>query len=529
MQYDGKHVLVLGLGESGLAMALWLERCGARLRVADTRPAPARLPALQAGAPGVVFIAGEFDATLLDGIDLVAVSPGLSPLHELAVISVAADAAGIPIVGEIELFAQALAALRNSRDYMPKIIAITGTNGKTTVTRLTGLLCERGGLRTQVAGNISPAALDTLRVALDTADGGAVGTVGTGDAGNDALPQVWVLELSSFQLQHSFTLAADAATILNITQDHLDWHGDLAAYIDAKAQIFGPRTVRVLNRDDAVVMGMTSPMAPVITFGADEATLLDCFGLVEENGMQWLSMATPASEDGQKRRKKGDMTLAPVLTSRLMPADALQIRGRHNAVNALAALALCRAIGLPLAPLLHALRDYRGEPHRVELVTTIDDVTYYDDSKGTNVGATVAALVGLGTQTSGQPRGGAGDTKKLWLIAGGEGKGQDFSPLADPVARYARAVLLIGRDAGIIRAALSNASAEGSTVPAELIDCATLEDAVQLAARRARRGDAILLSPACASFDMFRDYAHRAQVFVDAVHGIALDRGEVVA
>ena len=535
MHYDGKHVLVLGLGESGLAMALWLKRCGACVRVADTRAAPERLAPLRA-AGGIDFIAGEFDAALLDGVDLVAVSPGLSPLRELALIGAAADAGGVPMVGEIELFAQALVLLREQRGYAPKVIAITGTNGKTTVTRLTGLLCERSGLRVAVAGNISPSALDVLRLALDAAPVAAAGIETATDGGVDAefainvatdvastivpdtLPQVWVLELSSFQLHHTYTLAADVATVLNITQDHLDWHGDLTAYVDAKAQVFGARTIRVLNRDDAVVMRMASPLAKVITFGADEADHVDCFGLVEEHGMQWLSMAVPAEEESRKRKKKGDLTLAPVTTSRLMPADALKIRGRHNAVNALAALALCRAIGLPLAPLLHGLRDYRGEPHRVELVTTINEVAYYDDSKGTNVGATVAALIGLGVQP-GNPDGSA---KRLWLIAGGEGKGQDFSPLAEPVQRYGRAVLLIGRDAPQIRAALASAQTE-------LIDCATLEAAVEHAAAHARSGDLVLLSPACASFDMFDGYAHRARVFVDAVREAALSRGEVAA
>ena len=521
MQYDGKHVLVAGLGESGLAMALWLVRCGARVRVADTRAAPERLPQLQAGAPDAAFIGGEFTVALLDGIDLVAVSPGLSPLRDLAAITAAAQQDGIAVVGEIELFAQALADLRTTRGYAPKVIAITGTNGKTTVTRLTGLLCEKSGLRTQVAGNISPAALDMLRAALDASAAAEVATidvVADATAPNALLPQVWVLELSSFQLHHTYTLAADAATVLNITQDHLDWHGDLAAYADAKAQVFGARTVRVLNRDDALVMQMASPLAKVVTFGADEADHLDCFGLVMENGMQWLSAAVPANDDGRKKRKKGDMTLAPVATSRLMPADALQIRGRHNAVNALAALALCRAIGLPLAPLLHGLREYRGEPHRVELVMTIDGITWYDDSKGTNVGATVAALNGLGTQPGGED----GAAAKLWLIAGGEGKGQDFSPLAEPVARHVRGVLLIGRDAPQIRAALAETGVD-------LFDCATLETAVQQAASAARSGDIVLLSPACASFDMFTGYDHRARVFVEAVREVALSRGEVMA
>ena len=501
MNYEGKHVLILGLGESGLAMAQWLARCGAALRVADTRALPERLEKLREAIPTVEFIGGQFDAVLLDGIDFIAVSPGLAPGRELASIIPAAQEKNIPLWGEIELFAQALAALKSARGYTPKVIAITGTNGKTTVTSLTGLLCKRAGLTAQVGGNISPAALDVLRAALD----------------QDDLPQAWVLELSSFQLHTTHSLQADAATVLNVTQDHLDWHGDMAAYAADKARIFSANTVHVLNRDDAEVMRMASPLTPTISFGADEPEQADCLGLVNENGMQWLSIAVAAEEgergDKKSRRKKDSLELQPVLVNRLMPADALKIRGQHNAVNALAALALCRAIGLPLAPLLHGLRDYHGEPHRVELVSTIGAVEYYDDSKGTNVGATAAALNGLGPMQGG----GCG---RLILIAGGEGKGQDFSPLAEPIAKYARAVLLIGKDAGLIRAAV-----EPSGV--ELIDCATLEDAVQRAAELAQSGDAVLLSPACASFDMFNGYAHRAQVFVDAVREIALSRGEV--
>jgi len=497
MDYQGKHVLVLGLGESGLAMALWLARCGARLRVADTRAEPERLPALRAAVSDVDFVTGPFAANLLDGIDFVALSPGLAPNRELADIIPAAQQRDIPLWGEIELFAQALAALRAERDYLPKVIAITGTNGKTTVTRLTGLLCRRAGLKTQVAGNISPAALDVLRAALD----------------GDDLPQAWVLELSSFQLHTTFSLQADAATVLNVTQDHLDWHGDINAYAADKARIFGTNTIRVLNRDDVRVMQMTAPLASNISFGADEPEQADCFGLVDDNGMQWLSVAV-ATEEGEKRRRKKDAVELPTIVNRLMPADALKIRGRHNALNALAALALCRAIGLPLAPLLHGLREYSGEPHRVELIANVGGVDYYDDSKGTNVGATVAALVGLGSQQGGASR--------LVLIAGGDGKGQDFSPLAGPIAKYARTVLLIGKDASAIRAAIAQTGVE-------LVDCATLEAAVQRAAELAQTGDAILLSPACASLDMFRNYAHRAQVFVDAVREIALARGEVIA
>jgi UDP-N-acetylmuramoylalanine--D-glutamate ligase len=503
MNCEGKHALVLGLGESGLAMAQWLARCGASVRVADTRDADklaTRLEQLRAGVPNAEFVAGEFGANLLDGMDIVAVSPGLAPSRELAAIVPAAAERNIPVWSEIELFAQALASLKDARGYAPKVLAITGTNGKTTVTSLTGLLCRRAGLTVQVAGNISPAALDVLRAALD----------------KDELPQAWVLELSSFQLHATYSLEADAATVLNVTQDHLDWHGDMESYATDKERIFGKGTVRVLNRDDARVMRMALPTARVMSFGIDEPEQPECFGLLDDNGMQWLALAVATDEgEGQKRRRKKDsVEEVPVMVNRLMPADALKIRGRHNASNALAALALCRAIGLPLAPLLHGLREYTGEPHRVELVTTIGGAAYYDDSKGTNVGATVAALNGLGPEMQGSGR--------IVLIAGGDGKGQDFEPLAAPIAKYVRAVMLIGRDAPAIRKAVEH-------VGTELVECDTLEIAVQRAAERAQAGDAVLLSPACASLDMFRNYAHRAEVFVDAVREIALSRGEMLA
>jgi len=496
MNYDGKHALVLGLGESGLAMAQWLARCGARVRVADTRDAPQRLQALRDSVPAAQFIGGPLNAALLDSVDFVTVSPGLMPERELAEITPAAIAAGIPVWGEIELFAQALAALKEERGYAPKVIAITGTNGKTTVTSLTGLLCQRAGLSTRVAGNISPAALDVLREVMDA----------------DDLPQAWILELSSFQLHATFSLQADAATVLNLTQDHLDWHGDMAAYAADKARIFGAATVRVLNRDDARVMNMAAPMSEVVTFGTDEPKQADCFGLVNERGVLWLAAAVPGEESEKKRKKNEVAEVVPCIVNRLMPADALHIRGLHNASNALAALALCRAIGLPFAPLLHGLREYKGEPHRVELIAAIEGVDYYDDSKGTNVGATVAALNGLGKAFGGA-------SQKIVLIAGGDGKGQDFDPLAEPVSRYVRAVVLIGRDAPKLRAAI-----EPSGV--DMVDCATLPEAVARAAALAHGGDAVLLSPACASMDMFTNYAHRAQVFCDAVRELALDKGQ---
>jgi UDP-N-acetylmuramoylalanine--D-glutamate ligase len=502
MNYEGKTALVLGLGESGLAMAQWLARCGAQVRVADTRTEPQRLPALRESVPGAEFIGGAFTAELLGGVDFVAVSPGLAPERELAEIAPSAAARSIPVWGEIELFAQALADLKTTRGYAPKVIAITGTNGKTTVTSLTGLLCRRAGLSTRVAGNISPAALDVLREVIDAED----------------LPQAWVLELSSFQLHTTFSLNPDAATVLNVTQDHLDWHGSMTAYAFDKQRIFGKDTVRVLNRDDATVARMTNPDAQVTTFGTGEPDAPGSFGLVNERGVLWLANANPAEEPEKKRKKGEPEEPHELVINRLMPADALRIRGIHNASNALAALALCRAVNLPLAPLLHGLRDYQGEPHRVELVASIDNVDYYDDSKGTNVGATVAALEGLG-QTFGETG------RQILLIAGGDGKGQDFAPLAAPCSRYVKAVLLIGRDAPALKAAI-----EPSGVPC--FDLADLPQAVRRAAGLAQSGagggDVVLLSPACASLDMFTNYAHRAQVFVDAVRELALEKGQEI-
>ncbi len=503
-------MLVLGLGETGLAMARWLQRCGASVRVADTRQAPTRLAQLQAELPDSSFVGGPWSVAacpaLLERIDFIAVSPGLTPQGDLAALLPAAAARQVPVWSEIELFAQALAALRAEQDYQPKVLAITGTNGKTTVTRMTGLLCEHAGLSVAVAGNISPAALDVLGQTLDA----------------QVLPQAWVLELSSFQLHATYSLQADVATVLNLSQDHLDWHGDMAAYAADKARIFAPVTVRVLNRQDAKVMAMAAPDAQTITFGTDAPGQTNDFGLVMDNGMQWLAHArldaTLAPANSHSRRRQPEQ-IAPVNVTRLMPIDALHVRGLHNAANALAALALCRAIDLPLAPLLHALRSFHGEPHRVAFVARIDEVEYIDDSKGTNVGATVAALEGLGTvSTSVQEQ-----KRRIVLIAGGEGKGQDFQPLAHAVSRHTKAVLLLGKDAPALRAAL-----QAQAGCPELMDCASLEDAVSQAAALAQAGDQVLLSPACASLDMFDNYVHRGQVFARAVQEIALARGEVL-
>ena len=496
MNWEGKKILVLGLGESGLAMARWSAYCGASVCVADTRENPGRLANLRRDVPDARFVPGPFGTAGVDAFDVIAVSPGLRPDVELKEILPFAREHGIPVWSEIEMFAQALRGLATERQYRPAVIAVTGTNGKTTVTSLTGHMCRRAGKTVRLAGNISPAALDVLLEVIE----------------NDCLPDVWVLELSSFQLFTTYSLEPDAATVLNLTQDHLDWHGSMQAYGAAKERIFGRNTVRVLNREDEAVMGMTTPTATVVTFGTDEPMEPGDFGLHADRGIQWLSVKAPP-DDGitGKGRKK---TVSPEsVIQHLMPVDDLLIRGRHNASNALAALALCRAIHLPFAPLLQALRDYPGEPHRVETVATVRGVTYIDDSKGTNVGATVAAVKGLGESHIAGGR-------KIILIAGGLGKDQDFSPMAPVVSRYVSAVMLIGRDASHIRDALTGTGVE-------LVDCDSLEQAVSRSAERAGNGDIVLLSPACASMDMFRDYAHRSEVFVSEVHSLRDACGEV--
>jgi UDP-N-acetylmuramoylalanine--D-glutamate ligase len=495
---QGQNILILGLGASGLAMARWCVRSGAcAVIVADTRDAPPQLATLQKELPQVRFVSGDFQATLVEGQGLHAVycSPGLSP-DTVAQVAGAARAEGIPVGGELSLFAMALQALRNSRAYAPALLAITGTNGKTTVTALTGQLIAHAGKSVAVAGNIGPTLLGTLSGHLEA----------------HTLPEVWVMELSSFQLDGVVGFEPTAAIVLNITQDHLDWHGSMDAYAAAKSRIFGKQGLMVLNRDDTQVMAMlpaplrTKLQRPQvrahITFGSSMPQRPGDFGLEEVNGMVWLVRALEADET---RRKRKDVE-EDLHIQRLMPADVLRIRGRHNASNALAALALCAAAGCTLAPVLFGLREYRGEPHRVQPIGILNGVEFFDDSKGTNVGATVAALQGLGAD------------RRVVVILGGEGKGQDFSALFEPIARYARAVVLIGRDAPLIREAIA-----GCGVP--IVDTDSMEAAVAQANQRAHAGDAVLMSPACASFDMFENYEHRARVFCDAVKALALNTG----
>jgi len=596
-------VLILGLGDSGLAMARWCARCGANVHVADTRAHPPQAATLAAQVPAATLHHG-LDPVLLAGVNLVLKSPGLVPeAPEVAPLLARADALGIPVRGELSLFASALADLKAEMGYAPKVVAITGTNGKTTTTSLTAKLIERAGLRVGLAGNIGPTLLDTLREALEheptrlpeggdaladalenaadvlpeqqpvnaVADVGdealpengepplpvgedgdlAVPAQGLSDDASDAdaplvrltppppaaptfevLPEAWVLELSSFQLDGVKHFEPDAAVVLNVTQDHLDWHGTMVAYAAAKSRIYGQHATMVVNRDEPLVEAMIP--APevvksgvrgrparvvhrkVVRFGLDAPRAPGDFGLVVESGMAWLVRAMEA-DPTIKRAKGAKPEDDEIILQRLMPADALRIRGRHNASNALAALALATAIGCPLAPMLHGLREYRGEPHRVEHVMTLRGVDAIDDSKGTNVGATVAALLGLGADLS---------PGKLSLILGGDGKGQDFGPLREPVGRFARAVALIGRDAEAIGQVLAGVqSPAGDDIVLQRFD--SLEAAIAWAFEQAAEGDALLLSPACASLDMFRNYAHRAEVFVKTLQALATDLGDI--
>jgi len=510
-------VLVLGLGDSGLAMASWCARHGATVRVWDSRETPPQAGALALAVPSATLATGALEASLLDGVQLILKSPGLAPRDErIAARLTAARAMGVVVQGELDLFAQALKDLNAERGYTPDVLAITGTNGKTTTTALTALLVERCGRRVATAGNIGPTMLDTLAAALDA----------TGDDGEPtALPDVWVLELSSFQLDGVSCFEPNASVVLNVTQDHLDWHGSMDGYAAAKARIYGRWATMVINRDDALVEAMIPAPTPVVgkgkpkppvernvvRFGLDAPARAGDFGLVVENGMAWLVRAVGDEDTGSKKR--GAAVVPDELhLQRLMPADALRIRGRHNAANALAALALATSIGCPLAPMLHGLREYRGEPHRVAFVANLGGVEAFDDSKGTNVGATVAALNGLGADKS---------PGKLIVILGGDGKGQDFAPLAAPVAQHVRAAALIGKDAAVIEAALANCGIA-------LQRHETLDAAVDWCFTVAREGDAVLLSPACASLDMFRNYAHRAEVFVAAVQARAHNSGQVI-
>ena len=460
MNVSGKRVLVLGLGLTGVSMVRWLSARGATVRVADSREAPPNVDALRAEFPRLSIDVGPFRAASFADAELIAISPGVA-LAEAEVR--AATACGIEVVGDIELFARALDAMGEARGLRrPKLLAITGSNGKSTVTEMTGALCRGAGLETLVAGNIGLPVLDAL---------------GEIEAGARAWPQAVVLELSSFQLETTSSLKPDAATVLNLSEDHLDRYRGMDDYAAAKARIFAGAGVQLVNRDDPWSVRMAHPGAPVWSFGLGVPAADHTWGLLR-NGEDHLA-------EGARR---------------ILPLSRLRLAGLHNAANALAALALCRALELPFTPLLAALREFKGLPHRVEKVAALNDITFYDDSKGTNVGATVAALNGM--------------PNKVVLIAGGDGKGQDFAPLAPEVKRKARAVVLIGRDAPALESALAPTG-----VPC--VRAGSMDEAVEAAFGLAAAGDAVLLSPACASLDMFANYKQRGVAFAAAARALA--------
>ncbi|MDX9767215.1 MAG: UDP-N-acetylmuramoyl-L-alanine--D-glutamate ligase [Ectothiorhodospiraceae bacterium] len=431
--------LVVGLGGTGLSVARFLAARGEAFGIADSRDIPPGLDALRTVAPDVEVHTGAFDPVLFGGMTRLIVSPGVS-VREPAIR--AAIAAGAEVLGDIELFAREAAA---------PVIAITGSNGKSTVTTLVGEMARHAGRHVAVGGNLGTPALDLL-----------------GDPATD----LYVLELSSFQLETTHSLTAVAATVLNLSADHMDRYDTLDEYAAAKARIYRRAGTAVINRDDPAAAALAEGAAHVVSFGLDRPSAGQ-FGLIEDADGAWLA--------------RGETCL-------LRESD-LRIAGRHNTANALAALALGEAAGLQMSAMLDALREFRGLPHRSEWVARIDEVDYFDDSKGTNVGATLAALAGM--------------PAPVVLIAGGLGKEQDFAPLAPVVAAKARAVVLIGRDAPLIERALSGC------VP--VVHAADMQDAVAHAAALAQAGDAVLLSPACASFDMFDGYAHRGEVFKAAV------------
>ena len=447
-------MVVLGLGDTGMSMARWLSRGNAQVRVADSRAAPPHAKTLARELPQVKLATGVFTGQTFTGADLVAISPGVDRRE-----SVIADAAkrGVPVVGDVELFAQ---SLPGSRARGARMLAVTGSNGKSTVTAMTGEMCRAAGRATLVAGNIGLPVLDAL----------------TGVEEGGAVPDVFVLELSSFQLESTASLAPDAATVLNVSEDHLDRYHGMTDYAAAKARVFAGNGVQVLNRDDRLSQNMARAGRAVCSFG-----------LTAPRGDSEWGIAS----DGPRVLAHG--------ARRLIAVEELPLAGLHNAANALAAHALAHSIGLPDEPLVGALREFRGLPHRMQKVAEIAGVAFYDDSKGTNVGATVAALSGM--------------DRPAVLIAGGDGKGQDFAPLAPAVKGRARAVVLIGRDAVLIEKAL----AASGVLPTHAND---MTEAVEAAFGAARPGDAVLLSPACASYDMFRDYVQRAAAFVDAVRNL---------
>lgn len=441
--------VIVGLGKTGFSCARYLRDHGWRIAVTDTRENPPELAKLRELDPEIPVRLGGLDMRLLDEALCVVVSPGVS-LSEAFFVE--ARRRGLDIVGDVELFARAVDA---------PVVGITGTNGKSTVTTLIGRMASRAGLNVRVGGNLGEPVLDLLAASERDA----------------RRTELYVLELSSYQLEATVSLDLKAAAVLNVTPDHMDRYGTIEEYAAAKARIFARCDVAVINLDDPLVVAMPRPGQQALGFSLRASIGADYSVEPAADGKWWLA-------------RRG---------VQLMPVSAMKITGLHNAANALAALALGEALSLPLDAMLQELREFPGLPHRSQWVAEVNGVTYINDSKGTNVGATLAAVAGM--------------SGPLVMIAGGDGKNQDFAPLAEAFRGKVRHAVLIGRDAQAIAGVLSGVcTVERST---------TLEEAVRAAARAAKPGDIVLLSPACASLDMFRDYTHRGSVFAQAVKELA--------
>ena len=444
---DSGYRVVVGLGATGLSCARFLWRRGIRFVIVDTRAHPPGLDELRSEMPGVTVYAGEYPQDIIAAAEEVIVSPGVA--MDAGVV-VEAVAAGVDIVGDIDLFV---------REATAPVIGITGSNAKSTVTELLGQMARDANMNAGVGGNLGTPALELLAPERE----------------------LYVLELSSFQLERAHDLNLQVATVLNISADHLDRHGTMRRYRMAKHRIFNGCKNAVVNRDDPLTQPLLNADVTVVSWGMGEPEAGN-FGLCWRSGTEYLCFGNDA----------------------LVPVAELNLVGRHNVANALAAMALGHCAGLPLASMAVSLRVFRGLPHRCERVADIDGVRYINDSKGTNVGATEAALRGLGGE------------RNVLLIAGGQGKGADFTPLRESVARHCKLLLVIGEDGPLLAQALSQ------SVPVLMMS--TLQDAVNTAAARAEQGDIVLLSPACASFDMFSGYVDRGNTFVAQVRDLAEGR-----
>ena len=434
------RTLVVGLGETGLSVARYLSRQGVPVAIVDSREQPPGLARSRTElSADVALFLGGFNRDAFERAEQIVLSPGVS-MNEPEIA--AARARQVPVIGDIELFAQTARA---------PVIAVTGSNGKSTVVTLLSAMARRAGLEVRTGGNIGTPALDLI--AADE-------------------PDLYVLELSSFQLETLQSLQPQAAVVLNISDDHLDRYRDLQDYATAKQAVYRHAALQVVNLDDPVAAALADVLQPIAGFTGSVPAANE-YGLVDVGGETWLA--------------RGDM--------HLMPASGVQMAGRHNLVNALAALALGEAAGLPLTAMVETLAEFQGLPHRMQYVAEHNGVRWFNDSKGTNVGATLAAIEGV--------------DGPVVLIAGGDGKGADFSPLAAALQRKGHGAVLIGKDAPLLEAVLQDA------VP--VMHAGDMLQAVQLAATMAQSGDCVLLSPACASLDMYRNFEERGDLFMQAV------------